>query len=82
MLPCSGVEAAGHSARSRAANMKDNSLPRILVILLSVVVFVAVLVVNALAGAGRGKFVCLSRLGATFFYMYAKSFTLKVVASL
>ncbi|MEQ2168858.1 hypothetical protein GOODEAATRI_019012 [Goodea atripinnis] len=33
--------------------MKDNSLPRILVILLSVVVFVDVLVINALAGAGR-----------------------------
>ncbi|XP_035990186.1 uncharacterized protein LOC105923790 isoform X2 [Fundulus heteroclitus] len=36
--------------------MKDNSLPRILVILFSTVVFVAVLVVNALAGAGKSPF--------------------------
>ncbi|KAM4551202.1 uncharacterized protein PAE49_015067 isoform 1-T1 [Odontesthes bonariensis] len=36
--------------------MKENSLPRICVIILCAVVFVAVLVVNALAGAGRGPF--------------------------
>ncbi|XP_072219213.1 uncharacterized protein [Leuresthes tenuis] len=36
--------------------MRDNSLPRICVIILCAVVFVAVLVVNALAGAGRGPF--------------------------
>lgn len=46
--------------------MKDNSLPRIVVILLSVVVYVAVLVINALAGAGRGKFSNLSHLDASF----------------
>ncbi|XP_029308675.1 uncharacterized protein LOC115022026 [Cottoperca gobio] len=36
--------------------MKDNSLPRIVVITLCTVVFIAVLIVNALAGAGRGPF--------------------------
>ncbi|KAL6104718.1 uncharacterized protein ACO6RY_14381 [Pungitius sinensis] len=36
--------------------MKDNSLPRIVVIILCTVVFIAVLVVNALAGAGKGPF--------------------------
>ncbi|XP_069029394.1 uncharacterized protein [Embiotoca jacksoni] len=36
--------------------MKDNSLPRICVILFSAVVFVFVLIVNALAGTGRGPF--------------------------
>lgn len=36
--------------------MKENSLPRIVVIVLCTAVFVAVLVVNALAGAGRGEF--------------------------
>lgn len=36
--------------------MKDNNLTRILVIFLSSFVFLAVLVVNALAGAGRGPF--------------------------
>lgn len=37
------------------ADMKDNSLPRIVVIILCTVVFIAVLVVNALAGAGKGE---------------------------
>ncbi|XP_037535198.1 uncharacterized protein LOC119412284 [Nematolebias whitei] len=36
--------------------MKDNILGRICIIILCAVVFVAVLVVNALAGAGRGPF--------------------------
>lgn len=36
--------------------MKENSLPRIVLIVLCTAVFVAVLVVNALAGAGRGEF--------------------------
>lgn len=36
--------------------MKHNSLPRIFVIVFCAVVFVAVLVINALAGAGRGPF--------------------------
>ncbi|XP_075934802.1 uncharacterized protein LOC142934211 [Anarhichas minor] len=36
--------------------MKDNSLPRIVVLILCAVFFVAVLIVNALAGAGRGPF--------------------------
>ncbi|XP_028296642.1 uncharacterized protein LOC114479504 [Gouania willdenowi] len=36
--------------------MKDNILPRILVIIVCLVIFVAVLIVNALAGAGRGPF--------------------------
>ncbi|KAM7378723.1 hypothetical protein PAMP_004327 [Pampus punctatissimus] len=36
--------------------MKENSAPRIFVILLCAVVYVAVLVVNGLAGAGRGPF--------------------------
>ncbi|XP_075871616.1 uncharacterized protein LOC142881307 [Nelusetta ayraudi] len=36
--------------------MKENSLPRIVVIILCTAVYVAVLVVNALAGAGRGPF--------------------------
>ncbi|TKS80413.1 hypothetical protein D9C73_013354 [Collichthys lucidus] len=36
--------------------MKDNSLQRIFVIVLCTAVFIAVLVVNALAGAGRGPF--------------------------
>lgn len=35
--------------------MKENSLPRIVVIILCAVVFIAVLVVNALAAAGRGE---------------------------
>lgn len=35
--------------------MKQNILPRIVVIILCAVVFIAVLVVNALAGMGRGK---------------------------
>ncbi|KAM9845271.1 uncharacterized protein ACBR49_012010 [Aulostomus maculatus] len=36
--------------------MKDNSLLRIFVILLCALVFIAVLVINGLAGAGRGPF--------------------------
>lgn len=36
--------------------MKENSLPRLVLILLSTSVFVAALVVNAFAGAGRGEF--------------------------
>ncbi|XP_068605337.1 uncharacterized protein si:dkey-29d8.3 [Brachionichthys hirsutus] len=36
--------------------MKENILPRICVIVLCALVFIAVLVVNALAGAGRGPF--------------------------
>lgn len=36
--------------------MKHNSLPRIVVIIVCAVVFVALLIVNALAGAGRGPF--------------------------
>lgn len=36
--------------------MRDHSLPRIVVIVLCTAVFIAVLVVNALAGAGRGPF--------------------------
>ncbi|XP_054483333.1 uncharacterized protein LOC129116492 [Anoplopoma fimbria] len=36
--------------------MKDNSLPRIVVIILCTVVFIAVLILNALAGSGRGPF--------------------------
>ncbi|XP_076600190.1 uncharacterized protein LOC143328766 [Chaetodon auriga] len=36
--------------------MKDNVLPRIVLIILCAAVFIAVLVVNALAGAGRGPF--------------------------
>ncbi|GAA6229432.1 uncharacterized protein LOC108885333 [Lates japonicus] len=36
--------------------MKENSLSRIFVIILCAVVFIAVLVVNALAGAGKGPF--------------------------
>ncbi|KAM6990636.1 uncharacterized protein LKV04_010055 [Tautogolabrus adspersus] len=36
--------------------MKENSVPRIIVIILCTLVFVAVLVVNALAGAGKGPF--------------------------
>ncbi|XP_011614656.1 uncharacterized protein [Takifugu rubripes] len=36
--------------------MKENSLPRIIVIIVCAALFVAVLVVNALAGAGRGPF--------------------------
>ncbi|KAF3698863.1 hypothetical protein EXN66_Car014550 [Channa argus] len=36
--------------------MKENSLPRILLILLCAVVFVVVLITNALAGAGKGPF--------------------------
>ena len=36
--------------------MRDNSLPRIVVIIVCTAVFVAVLIVNALAGAGRGEF--------------------------
>lgn len=36
--------------------MKENSLPRIVVIILCTAVYVAVLVVNAFAGAGRGEF--------------------------
>lgn len=35
--------------------MKENSLPRIVVIILCAAVFIAVLVVNALAAAGRGE---------------------------
>ena len=35
--------------------MKDNSLPRILLISFCAAVYIAVLVVNALAGAGRGE---------------------------
>ncbi|KAA8587611.1 hypothetical protein FQN60_016473, partial [Etheostoma spectabile] len=50
-----------HSARTRRSskpsnNMKDNSLPRIVLIILCTGVFIAVLIVNALAGAGRGPF--------------------------
>ncbi|XP_029380821.1 uncharacterized protein LOC115057763 [Echeneis naucrates] len=36
--------------------MRDNSFPRICVIILSAVIFIAVLIVNALAGAGKGPF--------------------------
>ncbi|KAM8727490.1 uncharacterized protein AB9X84_001185 [Acanthopagrus schlegelii] len=36
--------------------MKENSLPRIVVIILCLAVYIAVLVINALAGAGRGPF--------------------------
>ncbi|XP_041658226.1 uncharacterized protein LOC121519550 [Cheilinus undulatus] len=36
--------------------MKANSVPRIIIIILCTLVFVAVLVVNALAGAGQGPF--------------------------
>ncbi|XP_070830782.1 uncharacterized protein [Chaetodon trifascialis] len=36
--------------------MKDNVLPRIVLIIVCTAVFIAVLVVNALAGAGRGPF--------------------------
>ncbi|CAN9502905.1 unnamed protein product [Ophioblennius macclurei] len=36
--------------------MKHNSLPRIVVIVVCTVVYVAVLIINALAGAGRGPF--------------------------
>lgn len=37
-------------------NMKENSCPRIFLIILSTLVFVVVLVINALAGAGKGEF--------------------------
>lgn len=40
---------------SEPVKMKENSLPRIVVIILCAVVFIAVLVVNALAAAGRGE---------------------------
>lgn len=40
--------------------MKENSLPRIVVIVVSAAMFVAVLVVNALAGAGRGELLITS----------------------
>lgn len=49
------------SGLTAADKMKDCSLSRISVIVLCAAVFVAVLVVNALAGAGRGEFITLRR---------------------
>lgn len=57
VFPDGGRQAA--SSRATVAvtvKMKENSLPRIVVIVLCAAVFIAVLVVNALAGAGRGEF--------------------------
>lgn len=52
---------------SELVNMKENILPRIVVIILCAVVFIAVLVVNALAGVGRGKLKMTLRLAGCFF---------------
>lgn len=52
----------------QAAKMKSNILSRIFVIIFCAVVFVTVLVVNALAGAGRGKFYKLALSGRVGLY--------------
>lgn len=50
--------------------MKDYSLPRVLLVLLSAAVFVVVLVMNALAGAAKGEFVCWFGSLLTLFSVY------------